>query len=236
MIQKKYYDNKAARFDKGVLFSRSNRNHQRKIEKICELLDIGNQPASVKILELGTGTGIHAEYLINRYPAISYTGVDISLGMLREARKKLWEEDVSLIMGDGHRLPFKNDSFDLAVISGTLHHFSDPCRGLSEAMRVLRKGGRLAIMEPNWLFPTNLLPAITNRHESGILKMTERNFEKWSKTACMSSTIIGHLLYTPPLPEAWSEFYDGVDDILVHIPVLAKASIMIYMSGVKKFR
>lgn len=234
MSQKNYYEKKAAGFDRGLLYTRNNRNHMRKIEKICELLDLDRQPTGVKILEIGTGTGIHVDYLINKYPGISYTGVDISQGMLKEAEKKLYNGDICLIAGDGHRLPVRSDKFDLVVISGTLHHFSDPCQGIGEAMRVLKNDGRLAIMEPNWLFPTNFIPAITNKQEHGILKMTTSNFLRWSKAIGLSSPVIGHLLYTPPIPVVMSKFYNGVDDTLKHLPIISKASIMIYMTGVKR--
>ncbi|WP_424357755.1 class I SAM-dependent methyltransferase [Methanocella sp. MCL-LM] len=206
----------------------------RKIEKICELLDLDRQPRDVNILEIGTGTGIHAAYLIGKYPEISYTGVDISQGMLNVAQRKLGREAVRLVSGDGHRLPFKSFSFDAVFISGSLHHFNNPCAGICEAFRVLKNHGKLAIMEPNWLFPTNLLPAIANKQERGIMKMTPGNFIRWSRATDLSMPIIGHMLYTPPVPAAMSTFYDMADKILMQIPGISQVSIMIYMSGIKQ--
>ena len=61
------------------------------------------------------------------------------------------------IVADAHQLPFAENSFSNIVMLDVFHHLSYPARFLREAMRVLRPGGRLVMIEPNvslvsWVF------------------------------------------------------------------------------------
>jgi SAM-dependent methyltransferase len=61
------------------------------------------------------------------------------------------------LMADAHDLPFANSSFENLVMFDVLHHIERPLAFLAEAARVLRPGGRLAMMEPaitplSWVF------------------------------------------------------------------------------------
>lgn len=51
------------------------------------------------------------------------------------------------LLGDGRSLPFKHDSFDGVLLIWALHHMQNPFEVLSEAFRVMRKGGRIVILE-----------------------------------------------------------------------------------------
>jgi SAM-dependent methyltransferase len=52
------------------------------------------------------------------------------------------------VVADAHRLPFADRTFSGAVMLDVLHHLERPIEFLQEASRVLRPGGRLAMMEP----------------------------------------------------------------------------------------
>jgi SAM-dependent methyltransferase len=52
------------------------------------------------------------------------------------------------VVADAHRLPFRNGVFSGAVMLDVLHHLERPIEFLKEVSRVLRSGGRLAMMEP----------------------------------------------------------------------------------------
>jgi ubiquinone/menaquinone biosynthesis C-methylase UbiE len=57
------------------------------------------------------------------------------------ALAKGFEDNVELVVGDYHSLPFADGAFDLVFISAAIHHSRVPERIISEAMRVLRDGG-----------------------------------------------------------------------------------------------
>jgi SAM-dependent methyltransferase len=52
------------------------------------------------------------------------------------------------VVADAHRLPFKNDCFSGVVMLDVLHHLERPIEFLKQASRVLKPGGRLAMIEP----------------------------------------------------------------------------------------
>jgi len=53
-------------------------------------------------------------------------------------------------VGDAQRLPFESESFDGCRGERVLQHVLDPDRAVGEIARVLKGGGRLALMEPDW--------------------------------------------------------------------------------------
>jgi demethylmenaquinone methyltransferase/2-methoxy-6-polyprenyl-1,4-benzoquinol methylase len=73
------------------------------------------------------------------------TGVDFSRPMLERARRKAPE--LEWIEGDALALPFADESFDAATVGFGVRNLSELDKGLHELRRVLRPGGRLAILE-----------------------------------------------------------------------------------------
>ena len=100
------------------------------------------------VLEVGVGTGIHAQELLKMVDA-DYTGVDISKKCIAISKKRL-PKKVKLMVANAEDLKFKDDSFDAVFCSGTLHHFNDQEKGLSEMVRVTKKGGMIYINTPNY--------------------------------------------------------------------------------------
>jgi phosphatidylethanolamine/phosphatidyl-N-methylethanolamine N-methyltransferase len=100
-----------------------------------------------RVLDLGVGTGVSLNY----YPMDRgrITGVDLSNGMLREARKKIREQgrDNALVFqADAMKLPFADNSFDHIFISHVISVVSDPCRLVQEAQRVAKPSARIVIV------------------------------------------------------------------------------------------
>jgi demethylmenaquinone methyltransferase/2-methoxy-6-polyprenyl-1,4-benzoquinol methylase len=73
------------------------------------------------------------------------TGLDFSERMLERARSK--SAEVEWVQGDALALPFSDGSFDSATVGFGVRNLDDLERGLAELRRVLRPGGRLAILE-----------------------------------------------------------------------------------------
>ena len=73
------------------------------------------------------------------------TGLDFSERMLERARAK--SDQVEWMQGDALALPFEDGSFDAATVGFGVRNLEDLDRGLAELRRVVRPGGRLAILE-----------------------------------------------------------------------------------------
>ena len=96
-----------------------------------------------RVLDVCCGTGDLA--IAAKDEGGTVTGVDFSEQMLDRARSK--SSRVAWINGDALALPFPAESFDAATIGFGLRNVEDRAMALKELRRVLRPGGRLAILE-----------------------------------------------------------------------------------------
>jgi demethylmenaquinone methyltransferase/2-methoxy-6-polyprenyl-1,4-benzoquinol methylase len=104
-----------------------------------------------RVLDLCTGTCDLAIATVRRGRAASVIGVDFAGEMLRRGLVKLRQEGlhqtVRLVRGDAARIPLEDASCDGATIAFGIRNVAEPERALAEIARVLRPGGRLAILE-----------------------------------------------------------------------------------------
>jgi len=98
------------------------------------------------VLDVACGTGDLAEALV-RAGVRRAVGCDFSLGMLRRASSAATASAVWWCAADALAIPFASETFDIVACAFGLRNFQDPSRGLEEMRRVLRVGGRVAILE-----------------------------------------------------------------------------------------
>jgi demethylmenaquinone methyltransferase/2-methoxy-6-polyprenyl-1,4-benzoquinol methylase len=97
-----------------------------------------------RVLDAACGTGDLA-LADHRAGALEVTGLDFSPRMLERARRKA--PGLRFVEGDMLSLPFADASFDAATVGFGVRNVSDLETALRELRRVLRPGGRLAILE-----------------------------------------------------------------------------------------
>ena len=97
-----------------------------------------------RVLDACCGTGELA-IAARRHGAGSVVGLDFSEQMLERARRKAPE--LEWVQGDALALPFEDASFDAATVGFGIRNVDDLEAGLRELRRVLRPGGRVAILE-----------------------------------------------------------------------------------------
>jgi len=103
-------------------------------------------PPDWAVADLGCGTGSLAAALAPDVARV--VGVDQSADMLRAARRRTAGlGNVELRRGTLEALPLEDASFDAALLVLSLGWVADPPRALSEAARVVRPGGRLALVD-----------------------------------------------------------------------------------------
>jgi demethylmenaquinone methyltransferase/2-methoxy-6-polyprenyl-1,4-benzoquinol methylase len=97
-----------------------------------------------RVLDACCGTGDLA-IAAQRRGAAEVIGLDFSEEMLERARQKAPE--LEWVQGDALALPFADESFDAATVGFGIRNVDDLEAGLRELRRVLRPGGRVAILE-----------------------------------------------------------------------------------------
>jgi len=99
----------------------------------------------MKLLDVATGTGLVAKAALQLgLPPQDVVGLDPSSGMLRQNQRR---QPIALVQGFGETLPFADESFDFITMGYALRHVEDLVVLFSEFRRVLRKGGKILVLE-----------------------------------------------------------------------------------------
>jgi ubiquinone/menaquinone biosynthesis C-methylase UbiE len=117
-----------------------------------DVLDLAGVSSGHHVLDIGCGTGTLAIAAWRRVqPGGSVIGVDISEKMLAVARRKTCRAgfDIPFHQSDAAQLQFKKEQFDIITITTALHMVPQSQRllCLAEASRVLKRGGRLLLID-----------------------------------------------------------------------------------------
>lgn len=130
---------------------RLNSEERRKILPPEAILQKTGLKAGEKVVDIGAGIGYFA------IPAARTVGlngrlvaVDVSEEMLTELKSSVPDElrsVVETVAGEAENLPLESEQFDVAILANVLHESEQPDRVASEAVRVLKNGGRLAVVE-----------------------------------------------------------------------------------------
>lgn len=115
-------------------------------KKTIQSLGIGE---NCLVLDIATGTGDLALGALHD-TTCRVVGVDLSLGMLRQATRKsglYLKNRLFLVNGDATTLPFRDGVFDRAMVAFGIRNVSGVDRCLDEMCRVVKPAGRIAILE-----------------------------------------------------------------------------------------
>ena len=110
-----------------------------------ELLDWLALPPGGHWLDVGCGTGALTELIVRQAQPAAVTGVDPAEAFIAYAREHVQDRRVSFRVGDAMALPFGDEMFG-AVVSGLVLNFIPrPDVALAEMVRVVRRGGVVAV-------------------------------------------------------------------------------------------
>jgi SAM-dependent methyltransferase len=119
---------------------RSSADGRMELVRTQELLRRFLPPAPARVLDVGGGTGIHAEWLVK-------DGYDVALVDPVPRHVEAASAVCPAVVGDARDLPEPDDTFDVVQLLGPLYHLPDPAdrqRALAEASRVAKPGGLVA--------------------------------------------------------------------------------------------
>ena len=109
---------------------------------------LGHEPRARCALDVACGTGYAAIGLAATGLADEAHATDLSPAMLERTRANAARAGVTIptALADAESLPYADNSFDLVVARGALHHVPDPLRALQEIRRVLEPGGTAIVL------------------------------------------------------------------------------------------
>jgi ubiquinone/menaquinone biosynthesis C-methylase UbiE len=109
-----------------------------RMRAIRAALEAIGEPPPARVLDIGTGTGAAARVSAELWPAAQIVGVDVSSGMIEEARRLASCEREQYQVADSAHLPFADASFDAVSLNNMIPFYD-------ELARVTAPGGHVAI-------------------------------------------------------------------------------------------
>lgn len=130
-------------------------------DQISEYIQLKQGP----VLDLGTGLGNLATEIGKRYPHLHVIGLDISESMVKMAEQSIKEipsHHLEFITGDAHALDFKDESVELIVSHGAMHHWRNVKTVLKEIYRVLMPNGLAYISDLHRNAPMDVVKQVAD--------------------------------------------------------------------------
>ena len=110
-------------------------------EVFLDWLDV---PKDLRWLDVGCGNGAFTEEIIAHCAPSAVIAIDPSDDQLAYARTRRGVKTAEFRVGDAQKLPFANDSFDVALMALVISFLPDPAQAVAEMARVVRPGGWVA--------------------------------------------------------------------------------------------
>jgi len=107
-------------------------------------LDWVAPPKDARWLDVGCGTGLFTELILDTRSPAAVFAVDQAKAQIDFARRKPTTQRANFRVGDAHVLPFPDATFDVVVSALVINFIPDRPRALSEMRRVTRPGGIVA--------------------------------------------------------------------------------------------
>jgi SAM-dependent methyltransferase len=163
-------------------------------------------PGYLNVLDIGCGHGHIHPYLTNSNVALRLFATDVASTVVEEARQL--NPTVHYQSYGGQRLPYNDQSFDIAFTIAVLHHVpvAQWLAFLQEMRRVVRPGGMIAIFEHNPLNPLTQWVVRTCPIDENAVLLGSRRLSKLVAQAQFIEIAKQYILFTPLDGSAYRKF------------------------------
>ncbi len=147
-------------------------------EQSLHLADL-DEANPLTVIDVGSGTGFTTQGIVQFIPPEQVTCVDQSPHQMAKAKKKPDLQGCHFLLGDAENLPVPDHSFDRYVSAGSIEYWPQPDKGIREAFRVIKAGGKALLVGP--LKPKNPLGRFFA--DAWMLFPEETEYRKWYEEA-----------------------------------------------------
>jgi ubiquinone/menaquinone biosynthesis C-methylase UbiE len=221
------YENQAIEFDKKNAVK--NRSYMLKAGFIKDTLQ-NKGLSTCKALEVGCGTGLLTQKLIEVLPNITVLATDRYQTMLDIARKRLKEyTNIVCSLYDVSAPPpvqLFEEQIDVVLGVDIIHHIETPVKAFTDWKKIVKKNGILLFLECNPANPIMYIRHCNKREEERMFLNNRKNLTKWASQAGWKNIHIENMpTYLPPGPKYMWNFLTKTEGLIHKIP------LMKYMSG-----
>ena len=129
-------------FTDGAAYERVMARWSRAVGEI--FLDWLALPNGLRWLDVGCGTGVFTELVLERCAPRQVSAIDPSADQIAYAKTKPAAKAVSFRLGEAQALPFADDAFDVAAMALVISFIPEPATAIAEMKRVTKPGGTIA--------------------------------------------------------------------------------------------
>lgn len=128
------------------LFINAESHKKQTVARFQRLMKYVDVKENLNFLEVGCGTGAVSVYCAKTYP-LAVTGVDVDPEQIERAQADKGDLDIHFMEADATRLPFEDETYDIVLSFGVMHHIANWLGALEEIERVLKPDGHFLYMD-----------------------------------------------------------------------------------------
>jgi ubiquinone/menaquinone biosynthesis C-methylase UbiE len=190
--------------------------------------------AGCSVLDLGCGDGFYTARIWDIGRPRGLVALDAAEAAVGVAAGKLRERPVRFLAAEGHRLPFRDDSFDVVLLQSILHHDDTPGDMVKEALRV---ASRMVVHEPNGNnLGLKVIERVSKYHiEHGEKSYTPRQVGQWVSAAGGAVVRCKFAGFVPMFcPDALARLMRFLKPVVERLPLVNALGCAVYVMVVER--
>lgn len=137
--------------------------HQGRAYTTIELLKpiIAGSDRKVQLLDVGCGQGHITSKVLDNFPNLSVSGIDVSLSAIKYANQNF--KGIDFVVGDACNPPYAASYFDIIICNNMYEHITDPVKLLFNLKKILSADGLIILSTPSRFRSSNLVKAFLGK-------------------------------------------------------------------------
>jgi SAM-dependent methyltransferase len=187
------------------------------------------------VLDVGCGDGFYTTRIWDLGRPCGLVALDAAETAVRIAASKIGERPVRFLVADAHRLPFRDDAFDVVLLQSILHHADAPQQLVREALRV---ASRVVVHEPNGNnLGLKVIERVSKYHlEHREKSYTPRSVRRWFSAAGGTVVSCQFAGFVPMFcPGLLARLMKLLEPLVERLPVVNAVGCAVYVMVVKRY-